>query len=59
MADNDRRRDLSITEWPFVREGMTDDEYWTERDYFIHHYEDYKNGSYIPLWEQKNELTEL
>ena len=44
-----------MTECPFIRKGMTDVEYWEERDYFIHHYTDYKNGTYQPLWKQRGE----
>ena len=37
-----------------MHEGITYDEFEEEKDYFIHHYEDYKNGTYIPLWKQKS-----
>ena len=44
---------LKISEYPFVREGMTPEEFEEELKYFGEHYEDYKNGDYKPLWKQK------
>lgn len=40
--------------YPFIREGMTPDEYMKEKDYFFSHYDDYENGTYVPLWKQES-----
>ena len=53
MADNNWET-ATVKEVPFWREDMQPDEYDKEREYFAKHYEDYKNGKYIPLWQQKN-----
>ncbi len=44
----------TLKEMPFWRDDMQPDEYDKERDYFFVHYEDYKKGTYVPLWQQKN-----
>ena len=46
---------LKISEYPFVREGMTPEEFEEELKYLGEHYEDYKKGDYKPLWKQKVE----
>lgn len=43
----------SLKEAPFWHDSMTPEEYDTERDYLNNHIEDYWNGSYMPLWKQK------
>lgn len=53
MDPNEQIGNISMLEYPFVYPGITYGEYWKERDYFIHHYEDYKKGTYVPLWKQK------
>ena len=45
----------TLKEVPFWRDDMQPDEYDKEREYFAKHYEDYKNGIYIPLWKQNME----
>ena len=47
--------DNNIAEFPFVRTGMSPEEYDEERRYFMQHYKDYYNGSgkYVPLWKQR------
>lgn len=45
--------DPIMLEYPFVREGMTIDEYYEEKEYYINQsVDDLKNGRYIPLWKQ-------
>lgn len=53
MRKNDVITNFALLEYPFMHEGITHEEYDMERDYFIHHYEDYKKGTYIPLWKQE------
>lgn len=43
----------SMSEFPFLRDDMTWGEYWKEREYFAAHYQDYRIGTYVPLWKQK------
>lgn len=44
---------LLKAEYPFVRSDMTEEEFDKEYDYYIRHYDDVKNGMYIPLWKQE------
>lgn len=44
---------LKTAEYPFIREDMTPQEFDEELKYLGTHYEDYKNGTYEPLWKQK------
>jgi len=53
LSKNDVITNFALLEYPFMHDGITHEEYEEERDYFIHHYEDYKKGSYVPLWKQK------
>ena len=39
---------------PFVREGMSVEEFEKEKEYFGEHYAEYLNGAYEPLWKQNN-----
>ena len=55
MAKNDVITNFALLEYPFIHEGITHEEYEKERDYFIHHYEDYKKGTYVPLWKQEKQ----
>lgn len=43
----------TLQEVPFWRDDMTVDEYEDERTYYLEHYDDVKNGTYMPLWKQK------
>lgn len=45
----------TIKEVPFWRDDMTPEEYDTEREYFIKHWENFKSGEYLPLWKQNKE----
>lgn len=44
---------LKIAEYPFIRQDMTLEEFDEELKYLGEHYEDYRNGNYLPLWKQK------
>lgn len=44
---------LLKAEYPFIRDDMTEEEYEQEYNYYIHHLEDVKNGTYQPLWMQR------
>ena len=43
----------TLKEAPFWREGMTPEEYDTEREYFARHWQAYTKGEYVPLWKQR------
>lgn len=45
----------TLKEVPFWRDDMTPEEYEKEREYFYRHWDDYRNGIYVPLWKQKRE----
>lgn len=42
----------TLKEVPFWRDDMTAEEYEDERTYYLEHYNDVKDGTYIPLWKQ-------
>ena len=44
----------SLMESPFWRDGMTPEEYDKENEYLDTHYDMILNGTYMPLWKQKN-----
>ena len=44
---------FSMMEYPFYYDGMTVDEWKEERQYMADHMADVKNGTYKPLWKQK------
>lgn len=44
-----------LAEYPFVKDDMTWGEYIREKKYFGEHYQDYRMGTYKPLWKQKEE----
>lgn len=46
---------LKICEWPFVREGMTIEEFDEEMRYYGTHREEVHNRTYKPLWKQREE----
>ena len=43
----------TLKEVPFWRDDMNPEEYEIERYYFISHWDDFKNGKYVPLWKQE------
>lgn len=42
----------TLKEAPYWRDGMTVEEYETEREYFNKHIDEWQNGEYLPLWKQ-------
>lgn len=46
----------TIKEVPFWRNDMSPEEYEVEREYFINHWEDFKQGKYVPLWKQNKSI---
>lgn len=46
---------LKIAEYPFKRPDMTPEEFEEELMFSGEHYEEYKNGTYKPLWQQRKE----
>lgn len=42
-----------MLEYPFVRKGMTVDEYEAEKEYYGKHLKEVRDGTYLPLWKQK------
>ena len=42
----------AMLEYPFMRKGITVDEFYKEQDYFIHHQKEYREGTYKSLFEQ-------
>lgn len=50
----------TLKEAPYWRDGMSPEEYDVERTYLYQHIEELKNGTYLPLWKQKNlEMGEI
>ena len=43
----------TLKEAPFWREGMTPEEYDEENMYLGEHWSDLVNGTYEPLWKQR------
>lgn len=53
MADKDWAT-FQLKEAAFWRDGMTPEEYDEEREYLYHcHWEDFMEGTYLPLWVQR------
>ena len=44
---------LKIAEYPFIHPDLTPAEFDEELKYLGEHYEEYKAGTYKPLWKQK------
>lgn len=42
----------TLKEVPFWREGMSPEEYETEREYYAKNFDLVKEGKYVPLWKQ-------
>ena len=53
MDPNEVITNFAMLEYLFIHEGITYGEFEKEYDYFIHHHEEYKKGTYVPLWKQK------
>ena len=50
---NDDWATPSLKETPYWRDGMTPEEYEAEREYFGRNYHLWKDGTYEPLWKQR------
>lgn len=55
MENDHFKKLLAIVEYPFIREDMTEEEYKEEYEYLIHNYDKVRNGTYKPLWKQREE----
>ena len=43
----------TIEETPFWRDGMSVEEYEEERNYLMEHWRELRQGTYTPLWKQR------
>ena len=43
----------TIKETPFWRDGMSVEEYEEERNYLMEPWQDLRQGTYTPLWKQR------
>ena len=43
----------TIKETPFWRDGMSVEEYEEERNYLMEHWQELRQGTYTPLWKQR------
>lgn len=41
---------IVYNQYPFVREGMTIEEYLREKEYYGKNYSKVVNGTYLPMW---------
>lgn len=41
-----------LLEYPFVRDDMTWEEYFIEKEYYGEHWNEVRTGEYKPLWKQ-------
>lgn len=46
-------------EMPFWREDMTVDEYIAEHRYFYMNLKKFREGTYVPLWKQKQSESDV
>lgn len=53
MAENDNWSTPTLREVPFWRDGMSQDEYEIEREYYAKNFHLVRQGKYVPLWKQK------
>lgn len=44
----------TLKEEPFWRDGMSVEEFETERNYYLTNWDKWKTTKYIPLWKQKH-----
>lgn len=42
-----------LLEYPFVYEGMLEEEYHKEKEYWGNHLKEAREGTYLPLWKQE------
>ena len=45
----------TLKEVPFWREGMSQEEYEVEREYYAQNFHLVKEGSYVPLWRLRQQ----
>ena len=50
---------LEICEYPFVHKGMTFEEFVEEKEYYFLHQKKYREGTYVPLWRQRNQAKKI
>ncbi len=55
MGENKDWSNASLREVPYWRDGMSIEEYEKERDYYYRNIKNFWNGTYVPLWKQKND----
>ena len=48
----------TIKETPFWRDGMSVEEYEEERNYLMEHWQELRQGTYTPLWKQREKYSE-
>ena len=53
MKDNTEWATETLKGAPFWRDGMTPEEYDLEREYLQRHWEELKDGTYLPIWKQR------
>ena len=53
MAKHSEWATYGMMEAPFWRNDMSPEEYDREQEYFYRHLDDWKNGTYIPVWKQQ------
>ena len=44
---------ILLNQYPFVHAGMTVRDYLEEKQYYLNHCKEVRNGTYRPLWKQK------
>ena len=55
MAKESDWASYGLMEVPYWRNGMSPEEYEEEQRYFYMHFEDWKEGTYMPIWKQRME----
>lgn len=45
----------TLKEVPFWREDMSPEEYQIENEYLAEHWDEYRQGNYVPLWKQNKD----
>lgn len=47
-----------MKEWCFYREGMSPEEFEAEYRYMGEHFDEYRAGTYKPMWKQREEQNQ-
>ena len=55
----DERITSGMKEYHFYKPGMTLEEWYSEREHLGKHIDEWHNGTYIPLWKQKESSLHL